>query len=175
MSVDFEALTSAYHDGELRGWRRWRFEWRLRRDPALQRELAELAAVAEALREAERVEAQPHASLDVWPSLARRLAESEAEAAGGSRAGSTWVERLRASHPGRAALALAAASVAAVALVWLNLTSESVPPVRKAASLASTNTDGTVRSLDTGGRGVIVSEEEDVTIIWLVDGPPSEL
>ena len=39
----------AYHDGELSGFARWRFERRLRRSPELQRELAALTRIGEEL------------------------------------------------------------------------------------------------------------------------------
>ena len=46
-----ERALHAYHDGELRGFARWRFERRLARSPALQRELRGLSELGRLLRE----------------------------------------------------------------------------------------------------------------------------
>ena len=75
----FEAL-SAYHDGELRGLARWRFERRLRREPGLRRELAALGRVGDLVRGSEAA-AQP----DLWDRIELRLPAMDArraEAAG---------------------------------------------------------------------------------------------
>ena len=48
-----ERALHAYHDGELRGFARWRFERRLARSPELRRELEALALMRELVREGE--------------------------------------------------------------------------------------------------------------------------
>jgi len=139
----------AYHDGELRGLARWRFERRLRRSPALQRELRGLASLGNLVREAEGEAAGP----ELWDRIAQRLPAVDARREGaGESAGAAlgWL---------RPAGALAAAAVVAVA-VYLG-TYQAVPA-----------SDGSVRWLDSGGRPVMVLEAEadsQATIIWMLD------
>ena len=139
----------AYHDGELHGLARWRFERRLRRSPELQRELEGLAGLGNLVRAAEEEAVGP----ELWDRIAQRLpavdarrAESGAEAAGSWG----WL---------RPAGALAAAAVVAVA-VYLG-SFQAVPPP-----------GGSVLWLDSGGRPVMVLEaeaESQATIIWMLD------
>ena len=72
----FEALC-AYHDGELRGLARWRFERRLRREPGLRGELAALGRVGDLVRENEAA-AEP----DLWDRIELRLPAVYAQRAG---------------------------------------------------------------------------------------------
>ena len=72
-----EATLQAYYDGELGPWARWRFERRLERFPELRRELADLAALGDLVRESEAALAAP----DLWEGIARRLPAVDAERA----------------------------------------------------------------------------------------------
>jgi anti-sigma-K factor RskA len=143
-----EALLHAYHDRELSGFARRRFERRLRRMPRLRRELDNLAALGERLREIDAQGASP----DLWerialrlPAAARKSAEASA-AAGRNRL--TWLVR--------PAVALAAAAALALALLW----PEAPEPGR------------VVRWIDGGGHSVMVLDDDpDTTIIWVLDAP----
>jgi anti-sigma factor RsiW len=151
-----ERRLHAYHDGELRGLARWRFERRLARSPALQRELRGLSELGLLLRE--RAAAAPGPEL--WDRIALRLpaADARGEAAASERVTPQRVGWLR--PLGAAAVALAVAAVAAEQ--WLN------PPALDRA--------GVVRWMDSRGRSVMVLEEDErseVTIIWLLDGGPA--
>jgi anti-sigma factor RsiW len=145
-----DGALQAYHDGELRGLARWRFERRLRRSPELRRELAALARLSELVRAADA----PVPGPDLWDRVAlrlpavdaRRRADREAPAHG------WW-------RPIGAAAALA---VAALGLVYWEAYRTAEP--RPGTSV--------VRWMDSGGRPVMLLEEKDsgVTIIWLLDG-----
>ena len=65
----------AYHDGELRGLRRWLFERRLSRSPRLRAELEELKRLAQWVQ---GVGAQ-RSSADVWDHVALRLPAIDAQ------------------------------------------------------------------------------------------------
>ncbi len=144
----------AYHDGELTGLARWRFERRLARSPELRRELAMLARMGDWVRESEPVEAP-----DLWDQIALRLPAEEArqaEAEAGRSRGGWWTPLL---SPMRAA---AAAAVAAVALAF-GLMSGDTPH------------EAAVLWLDGGGHSVMVLEDsEEATIIWMLDTLPAE-
>lgn len=139
----------AYHDGELRGLARWRFERRLRREPALRRELDELGRLGALLRAADAEAAAP----DLWDRIALRLPAVDArrEAAAEPAAGA----------PGWLRPAGAAALAAALTLaLWLGVPEPPVPA------------GGAVRWVDSGGRPVLMldrAEETGVTIIWMLD------
>ena len=139
----------AYHDGELRGLARWRFERRLRRSPALQRELRGLAGLGNLVREAEAEAAGP----ELWERIAQRLPAVDAqrdEAGESAGSGLGWL---------RPAGALAAAAAVAVAVYFG--TYPTVP-----------SSGASVRWLDSGGRPVMVLEaeaESQATIIWMLD------
>jgi anti-sigma-K factor RskA len=143
-SDTFEALC-AYHDGELRGLARWRFERRLRREPGLRRELAALARVGELVRESEAA-AQP----DLWDRIELRLPSIDAQRAEAATAPASWWRPLG---------ALAAAAAVLVVAVYVGLFEPSPAP------------GGAVRWMDSGGRSVLVLDdaESDVTIIWLLN------
>ena len=143
------ARLHAYHDGELSGFARWRFERRLRRSPGLQRELAEIARIGDWVRDTHADSTSP----ELWDRIALRLPAADArraERAAGERPGLGWL-----AWPG----ALASAAVAAVLVVqWL------MPPTPSRI--------GIVRWLDSGPRDVMVLEPEaDTTIVWVI-GPP---
>jgi anti-sigma-K factor RskA len=153
-----ERRLHAYHDGELRGLARWRFERRLARSPALQKELRGLGELGLLLRE--RAAEAPEAEL--WDRIALRLPAEDArrEATASERQDAArslgWLRPL-----GAAAAALAVAALAAQQ--WL--TAPALPQA------------GVVRWMDSRGRSVMVLEEdaqqEKVTIIWLLDGGPA--
>jgi anti-sigma-K factor RskA len=152
-----ERALHAYHDGELRGFARWRFERRLARSPELQRELRGLAELGDLLRE----QTSQAGAADLWDRIALRLpAENarQAEAqAGVSRPGLGWLPRL-----GAVTAAVVVAAIAAQQ--WL------ATPAHEPLQA------GVVRWMDSRGRSVMVVEEgpqSEVTIIWLLDGGPS--
>jgi anti-sigma factor RsiW len=108
-----ERALHAYHDGELRGFARWRFERRLARSPALQGELRSLSELRQLLRERAAAAAGP----ELWDRIALRLpavdARREAEAAARATPRSLgWLPPL-----GAAAAALVVAAV--MAQQWL--------------------------------------------------------
>ena len=143
---------SAYHDGELRGFARWRLERRLRRDPSLRRELELLERVGSALRDAAEAGAS---AADLWDRIAMRLPAAEArraEALGRSR----W--RRRAWWVG-GPLGAVAAGLAALA-IYSGLRGE------------AGSGDGVVRWMYAGKRNVFMLEEPGApgtTIIWVLD------
>lgn len=139
----------AYHDGELRGLARWRFERRLGRSPELRRRLDALGGLGLLVREAEGAAPGP----ELWDRIAQRLPAIDAqreEASRGAEAAWGWQ---------RPVGALAAAAVVAVA-VYLGTFEAAAPHI------------GVVRWMDSGGRSVMVLEEDaesQVTIIWTLD------
>jgi len=150
-----ERALHAYHDGELRGLARWRFERRLARSPALQRELRGLSELGLLLRERAAAATGP----ELWDRIALRLpAEDARRRAAAAERGTPrrlgWLPPL-----GAAAAALVVAAV--VVQQWLT-----APALEQA---------GVVRWMDSRGRSVMVLEEDEqneVTIIWLLDGGP---
>ncbi len=151
-----ERALHAYHDGELRGFSRWRFERRLGRSPALQRELRGIAELGVLLRE--RGAQAPGAEL--WERIALRLPAADA------RRESELEARTRARRLGWLAPVGAAVATLVVAAViaqqWL------MPAVTERA--------GVVRWMDSRGRSVMVLEEDEqnaTTVIWLLDGEQS--
>jgi anti-sigma factor RsiW len=147
-----EKALHAYHDGELRGLARWRFERRLARSPALRRELQALALMRELVREGEATAPAP----DLWEGIARRLPAEPGRGRGWVPAAGWWLRPL-------GAVAVAAA---VAALVFVVVSGDNAAP-------------GVVRWIDSGDRNVVVLEgDEDVTIIWVLGGdaaaPPSE-
>ncbi len=151
----------AYHDGELRGLRRWLFERRLSRSPRLRAELEALGRVGHWVREL----GEAPRRIDVWDDVALRLPAIDAER----------VEPRGERRPGRAgrwdwrgmdwlaaySRPLAAAGVAAALALalFLGIMEETGP--RKA---------GIIRWMDTGGRSVMVLEDEgEATIVWLLE------
>ena len=141
-------LLHAYHDGELGALRRWQVRRWLARDPAARSELEALARLGEAVRQSREVPPVP----DVWAGLEGRLRSIDAEReAPASAAGSGF--RLGSLLRPAAAGAVLAAVVAGFALFL--------------APEASTHA-GVVRWLDTHGQAVMVLDDGDATIIWLM-------
>jgi anti-sigma factor RsiW len=150
---------NAYHDGELSGLRRWIFERRLSRSPELRAELEELERLT---RWVQGLGPQS-SSVDVWDDIALRLPAIDAQPDGqGRRRSERWEWR------GMDWLAAYSRPVAAVAVsfalalaIFLGIMEDAVPP-----------TSGIIRWLDTGGRSVMVLEDQgDATIVWLLDAP----
>lgn len=146
-----EQLLHAYHDGELSRLARWRFERRLRRSPALRAELESLESLRGLLRGREADQPGP----DLWDAIALGLPAIDAqraEARGGAGAGlGWWLKPLGA--------VAATAAVAAIVLYgesWLE---------------TPATAGGVVRWIDSGGRSVMVLDDQpDTTIIWVFDG-----
>jgi anti-sigma factor RsiW len=139
----------AYHDGELRGLARWRFERRLRRSPQLQRELATLTRIGDLVRAGEARASEP----DLWDRIEQRLPAVDA-----GRAEAWAPERLAPSWLLRPLGALAV--VAAALAVYLGVLQTPPAPA------------GVVRWMDSEGRPVMVLEDDaeaQVTIIWMLD------
>jgi anti-sigma factor RsiW len=147
-------LLHAYHDGELSGYARWRFERRLRRSPQLRRELAALSRIGDWVRESQR----DGPGADLWDSIALRLPAIDArraDARASRVSGFGWL-----AWPG----ALASAALAAV-LVFAWLTPPSTP-----------KKIGVVRWLDSGPRDVMVLQAApDTTIVWVMGAPGPRL
>ena len=155
---------NAYHDGELSGLRRWLFERRLSRSPRLRAELEELKRLA---RWVQGAGVQPP-SADVWDDIALRLPgidaefeeqrqrrEEQRQRRDGRREwrGMDWLAAY--SRP----LAAVAVTVALALALFLGIMEDAASP-----------TPGIIRWLDTGGRSVMVLEDQgDATIVWLLD------
>ncbi len=176
---------NAYHDGELSGLRRWIFERQLSRSPRLRADLEELRRLA---RWVQGAGVQPP-SVDVWDDIALRLPAIDAQSAeqrqshAEQRQSHAEQPQSRAEHPQRLAghpqrrderrewrgmgwlaaysrpLTAAAVATALALALFLGIMEEAAPP-----------TPGIIRWLDTGGRSVMVLEDQgDVTIVWLLD------
>ena len=92
MNAKDEALLHAYCDDELSGFARRRFARRLRRTPRLRRELDDLVALGERLRE---IDAQGEAP-DLWDQIALRLPAIDArksDAVPAARGRLSWLAR----------------------------------------------------------------------------------
>jgi len=157
---------NAYHDGELGGLRRWLFERQLSRSPRLRAELEELNRVAHWI---EAVDPNPP-NIDVWDDVALRLPAIDAERAGQPQGLDAQRQR-RTGWRGMDWLAAYSRPVAAVAVsaalalaLFLGIMEDAAPP-----------TPGTIRWMDTGGRSVMVLEDQgDATIVWLLDALEDE-
>jgi anti-sigma factor RsiW len=145
-----EKLLHAYHDGELSGFARRRFEQRLRRSPELQAELDSLSSLGASLRDLDAHGASP----DLWDDIALRLPGLDAQREAASEPiRESWLAWL--FGPAGAVLATAAAAVALALAVY-------TPEIQPSGA--------TIRWLDTGGRSVMVFDDEaDMTIIWMLD------
>jgi hypothetical protein len=153
MSRDERAL-HAYHDGELRGLGRWRFERRLLRSSELRAELEALRQLGVWTREAE----SDGPIADLWDHIALRLPAIDAQRAESPRRSI----REFAAASARPLTALALTGALALAL-FLGIIPDGSSPA-----------PGVISWLDTGGRGVMVLEDQGgATIVWLLD-PPSE-
>ena len=148
--TESETLLHAYHDGELKPLARWRFERRLRRSPELQRELAALRALQGGLRTLDADADEP----ELWSGVAQRLpaagARPAATRAGAGGHGLAWW------------LTPLGAAAAATAVVWAVVYGGFWTDPRAAG--------GVVRWIDSGGRSVLVLDDDpDTTIIWVLD------
>ncbi len=145
-----ERALHAYHDGELRGLRRWRFERRLSRSPELRAELEALGQLAAWTRECEA----DRPTVDLWDHIALRLPALDAQ---------------RAESPRRTARGFAAASarpLTALALTGALALALFLGIIRD----GSTPAPGVISWLDTGGRSVMVLEDQGgATIVWVLD------
>jgi anti-sigma factor RsiW len=147
-----EDQLQAYHDGELSRFGRWRFGRRLRREPALQRALSSLSELS---HELQVLDARDASAPDVWPAVALRLPAVDAR-----RAAAAHAQRTRGFGWWLAPLG---AAVAAAALVLVVVYGGFWTEPRRSG--------GVVRWIDSGGRSVIVLDDDpDTTIIWVLDG-----
>ena len=148
-----ERALHAYHDGELRGFARWRFERRLARSPALQRELQGFSELRALLRERSAEAAGP----ELWDRIAMRLPAADARRQ--AAVAEQGMARRLGWLPPLGAVAAALVVAAVMAQQWLT-----APALEQA---------GVVRWMDSRGRSVMVLEDDErdqVTIIWLLDG-----
>lgn len=174
-----------YHDGELAGFERWRFEGRLKRSEALQAELASIRDLSVQIAEARAGDGLGAGtdSPDLWASIAAALPAIDAQVEGERARGA-----VRASEPAgedRTGLlgrpipnwALGSAALAA-AVALLLLLPPSMPQTGgelvTTAAIAPTvlaSPTGAVRYLDSGGQSVMVIEDpaESMTIVWMMD------
>jgi anti-sigma factor RsiW len=157
---------NAYHDGELSGLRRWMFERRMARSPGLR---AELEALKRLSRSVQTLGLQPP-NVDVWGEVSLRLPAIDSELDGqrqgrdaqqrGDVEPRAWFGTDWLAAYSRPVTAVAAAVALALAL-FLGIMEDSAPATR-----------GMIRWMDTGGRSVMVLEDQDdATIVWLLDAP----
>ena len=153
---------NAYHDGELSGLRCWIFERRLVRSPRLRAELEELKRVSQWVQEVDPQSPR----VDVWDDVALRLPAIDATREERREGRDEWQEPrvwlgmdwLAAYSRPIAAVAVAAALALAL---FLGIMEDTAPPM-----------PGMIRWLDTGGRSVMVLEDQgDATIVWLLEAP----
>jgi len=170
---EIERWLDLYHDGELKGMRRWWFERLLRRNPGLRRELAVRNQLGSLIREAAANETP-----DLWRNIAEQVAvatppktPNDLETEGASRSRDWLVLPGWLSPPQWVSLPRLGpvlAGVAAVAVFYA--TPVEWTPVGGVESAAANNR-GVVRSISSQGRPVVVLEGSDeATIIWLMDG-----
>jgi anti-sigma factor RsiW len=145
---------NAYHDGELKGLRLWAFERRLSSSPRLRAELEELRRVARWVQASD----SDVRDIDVWDDIALRLHGIDAERSerpSGQRSGLDWLVAY--VRPISAVAVMAALALA----LFLGIMDGDAP-----------TPPGMIRWLDTGGRSVMVLEDEgDATIVWLLEAP----
>jgi anti-sigma factor RsiW len=161
---------NAYHDEELSGLRRWMFERRLSRSSRLRTELEELKRVT---RWVQGVGPRP-SSVDVWDDIALRLPAIDAQSAEQRQRPAEQRQRRAERHAWRGMdwlavysrpLTAAAVTVALALALFLGIMEDAAPPA-----------PGIIRWLDTGGRSVMVLEDQgDATIVWLLDAPEDEI
>jgi anti-sigma factor RsiW len=153
---------NAYHDGELSGLRCWIFERRLACSPRLRAELEELKRVSQWVQELDPQSPR----VNVWDDVALRLPAIDATREDQREGRDEWQEPrawlgmdwLAAYSRPIAAVAVAAALALAL---FLGIMEDAAPPM-----------PGMIRWLDTGGRSVIVLEDQgDATIVWLLEAP----
>jgi anti-sigma factor RsiW len=141
----------AYHDGELRGLRRWWLERRIADSPAAQAELARLRELGAALR----AQAEQTPAPDLWSAIVMQLPPA-APAAASVR------ERAGFTLPRWAGAVVAAGAVAIAVLVMPG----GGPPPGPALPVLR---GSAVQLLDTGRRpAVILQDDGEATIILLL-------
>jgi anti-sigma factor RsiW len=147
---------NAYHDGELRGLRRWMFERRLAHSTQLRAELEELKRVSQWVQAFDPQSAR----VDVWDHIALQLPAIDATR-GERRAGrDAWLGMDWLATYSRPIAAVAVTAALALAL-FLGIMEDAAPP-----------TPGMIHWLDTGGRSVMVLEDPGgTTIVWLLEAP----
>lgn len=146
------AELEGYRDGELSSLARWRFERRLRRDPALARRLAELESIGTLLREVDAGEPTP----DLWDGIRVRLVQEDLRRETAAERGG-----LRAWRRPIGFAAVGAAAAASLAVVMLTAPEAAAPPGIERAG-------GSVRWID--GRGnpmMVLRDDREATIIWV--------
>jgi anti-sigma factor RsiW len=170
-----ERVLHAYYDGALSSRARRRFESELERDPALARELEVLRELGTLAREVDAEAETP----DLWDQIALRLPAEEARreeaSVGGEGLEPSWLpglRKLRGIGRGWAAWEvggrrlLPVGAVAALALTAVLLTRFWATPEVGFAK------GGVVRWVDSGGRSIMVVEDDGqtgATLIWLLD------
>jgi hypothetical protein len=144
MNGESDGLLHAYHDGELTGVARWRFERELRRSPVLRAELEQVVALGEMLRARDAAEPSP----DLWdaisaglPALDARRIEDLVEPTGAS-----WGDWLGPWWKPMGAVAATAA--VALAVVYGGFWQE------------TPTAGGVVRWIDSGDRSVMVLDDD---------------
>jgi hypothetical protein len=163
--MTIRADLEAYHDQELSWWRRRRVEAGLRRSSELRQELdllKQMSTAAGAAGSADQAATMP----DIWGEISGQLAGIDAQKRarvaavresvkqpGGLRGFFEWKPMGWAMAAGAAALAIG---------LW-----------NASGRFPDEQTGRVVRYLDTEGRPVMVVDEEDVTIIWLMGGASS--
>jgi anti-sigma factor RsiW len=145
----------AYHDGELRGLARWRFERRLARDPAAKEELLALAEMGRLLREAQDEGPAP----DLWEAIRLRLPALDAQRAELEEAPGALRSRLRVLSPWVGAGVAAAGLALAIGIEW-----------------GDASVSGSVRWIDSRGDPLMVLQDDSkATIIWVIEREPGDL
>jgi anti-sigma factor RsiW len=144
-----EQKLMAYHDGELSWASRWLLGRTLRRDASARAELELWGEVGEVLRKEVGEEAGP----DLWPEISDRLRATEEKDARPPHRGWNW------RWP-----ELAVGVAAGLAIGWWALVSGSV------------SGEESIRWLDSGGKTVMVLQDDaEATIIWVPGPEPEEL
>jgi anti-sigma factor RsiW len=150
-----EETLHAYHDGELSGLARWRFERELRRNPELRHELDTLSALGHMLRDLDSREAAP----DLWDAIALELPGADARRRPSRAEEPAWVSGL--GWWLKPLGAVAATAAIAMVVVYGGFLREP----------EASDAGGVVRWIDTGERSVMVLDDDpDTTIIWILDG-----
>lgn len=166
---------SAYYDGELSRFGRWRVERMLRNSADLRRELAELENLSAEVR---TIESQPATSerRDHWSEIGPALYAIDREVDG--RSGRGAARKWGADSEGMASRApagvfwgsLAAGGAVAVLVLALVVDNQSAISEDPALDPYGGVVRGSLRYLQTNGVSYVVSQDtEDVTIIWLMD------
>lgn len=168
-------LLSAYHDGELSRFGRWRVERQLRKSPSLRRELAELEKLS---RQVQEIESQPASveTPDLWCEIGPGLSAIDREIDGARNKGIGWKsganrEAMTSRTPmGMIWGSLGAGGVLAALVLALAVDNQGAIPEDSTPGSLGGISGGSLRYLQTNGISYVVSQDsEDVTIIWLMD------